>query len=188
MFFCCVTYTGCDVPLRIVYQRKYSFDGISLNLMDLSRIQCAARFVEVLWFLAHLIFSVTTITIAPSIGSRMVRGGGGPRNMKYKGPPMAAIFFMTSFNRDRGGGHGPPGPPLDPQLTPLTSPLTPTPDPCLRPTTSPTGWWEQEQSSGLRYAYGLLVTDVLKRRAEASITREACAEFCLNQETYWRTR
>ena len=32
----------------------------------------------------------------------MVRGGG-PRNMKYKGPPMAAIFFMTSFNRDRGG-------------------------------------------------------------------------------------
>ena len=31
--------------------------------------------------------------------------------MKYKGPPVAAIFFMTSFNRDRGGGHGPPGPP-----------------------------------------------------------------------------
>ena len=37
-------------------------------------------------------------------------GGGGPRNMKYKGPSVAAIFFMTSFNRDRGG-HGPPGPP-----------------------------------------------------------------------------
>ena len=37
-------------------------------------------------------------------------GGGGPRNMKYKGLPVAAIFFMTSFNRDRGG-HGPPGPP-----------------------------------------------------------------------------
>ena len=36
--------------------------------------------------------------------------GGGPRNMKYKGPLVVAIFFMTSFNRDRGG-HGPPGPP-----------------------------------------------------------------------------
>ena len=36
--------------------------------------------------------------------------GGGPRNMKYKGPPMAAIFFMTSFNRDRGG-HDPLAPP-----------------------------------------------------------------------------
>ena len=43
--------------------------------------------------------------------------GGGPRNMKYKGPPMAAIFFMTSFNRDRGGGMAPLAPPLDPQLT-----------------------------------------------------------------------
>ena len=36
--------------------------------------------------------------------------------MKYKGPPVAAIFFMTSFNRDRGG-HGPLGTPLDPQLS-----------------------------------------------------------------------
>ena len=35
----------------------------------------------------------------------MVRGGGGSRNMKYKGPPMAAIFFMTSFNRTGTGGH-----------------------------------------------------------------------------------
>ena len=35
-----------------------------------------------------------------SIGSKMVRGA---RNMKYKAPRMAAIFFMTSFNRDRGG-------------------------------------------------------------------------------------
>ena len=34
----------------------------------------------------------------------------GPRNMKYKGPPMAATFIMTSFNRDRGG-HGPLGSP-----------------------------------------------------------------------------
>ena len=50
-----------------------------------------------------------------SIGSRMVRGGG-PRNMKYKGPPVAAIFFMTSFNRDRGGAMAPLAPPLDPQL------------------------------------------------------------------------
>ena len=37
--------------------------------------------------------------------------GGGPRNMKYKGPPMAAIFFMTSFNRDRGGAMAPSAPP-----------------------------------------------------------------------------
>ena len=33
-------------------------------------------------------------------------GGGGARNMKYKGPLMAAIFFMTSFYRD--GGAWPP--------------------------------------------------------------------------------
>ena len=32
--------------------------------------------------------------------------------MKYKGPPMVAIFFMTSFNSDRGACP----PPLDPQL------------------------------------------------------------------------
>ena len=52
-----------------------------------------------------------------SIGYRMVRGGGGARNMKYMGPPVAAIFFMTSFNRDRGGGGmAPLAPPLDPQL------------------------------------------------------------------------
>ena len=38
-------------------------------------------------------------------------GGGRARNMKYKGPPMAAIFFMTSFNRDGGGRHGPLGHP-----------------------------------------------------------------------------
>ena len=47
-----------------------------------------------------------------SIGSRMVRGGGA-RNMKYKEPPMAAIFFMTSFNRERGAMAPCP---LDPQL------------------------------------------------------------------------
>ena len=35
--------------------------------------------------------------------------------MKYKAPRMAAIFFMTSFNRDRVG-HGTLGHPLDPQL------------------------------------------------------------------------
>ena len=29
-------------------------------------------------------------------------GGGAARNMKYEGLPMAAIFFMTSFHRDRG--------------------------------------------------------------------------------------
>ena len=26
--------------------------------------------------------------------------------MKYKASPVAAIFFMTSFNRNRGGGGG----------------------------------------------------------------------------------
>ena len=40
--------------------------------------------------------------------------------MKYKGPPVAAIFFMTSFNRDRGGAMAPLAPPLDPQLVSLT--------------------------------------------------------------------
>ena len=43
------------------------------------------------------------------------RGRGGQRNMKYKAPRMAAIFFMTSFNRDREGGMA-PWLPLDPQL------------------------------------------------------------------------
>ena len=32
---------------------------------------------------------------------------GGSRNMNYKAPQMAVIFFMTSFNKN-GGGHGPP--------------------------------------------------------------------------------
>ena len=27
---------------------------------------------------------------------------GGSRNIKYKAPQVAAIFFMTSFNRERG--------------------------------------------------------------------------------------
>ena len=36
---------------------------------------------------------------------------GWARNMKYKAPRMVAIFFMTSFNRDRGGDHDPPCPP-----------------------------------------------------------------------------
>ena len=44
-----------------------------------------------------------------SIGSCKVRGGA--RNMKYKGPLMAAIFFMTSFNRDRGAMTPLPPPP-----------------------------------------------------------------------------
>ena len=43
-------------------------------------------------------------------------GGGEPRNMKYKAPRMAAIFFMTSFNRDRGAWPLAPPPPPDPQL------------------------------------------------------------------------
>ena len=42
--------------------------------------------------------------------------GGGARNMKSMGPPLAAIFFMTYFYRARGGGvlawppRHPPGP------------------------------------------------------------------------------
>ena len=35
----------------------------------------------------------------------MVRGGGGgARNIRYKGPAVAAIFVMTSFNMERGEG------------------------------------------------------------------------------------
>ena len=59
---------------------------------------------------------VQQIYIHISIGSSG-RVGGGPRNMKSMWPPLAAIFFMTSFYRTRGG-HGPlaPPPPLDPLL------------------------------------------------------------------------
>ena len=45
----------------------------------------------------------------------MVRGGGA-RNMKYKAPRMAAIFFMTSFNRDREEPWGPAGSAAEIQL------------------------------------------------------------------------
>ena len=41
-------------------------------------------------------------------------GYGGPRNMKSMWPPLAVIFFMTYFYRDREG-HGHLGP-LDPLL------------------------------------------------------------------------
>ena len=41
--------------------------------------------------------------------------GGGPRNMNSMRPPLAAIFFMTNFYRNRGGPC-PPRPPLDPLL------------------------------------------------------------------------
>ena len=37
--------------------------------------------------------------------------GGGARNIKCKAPQMVAIFFIASFNRNRGGGHGPLAPP-----------------------------------------------------------------------------
>ena len=33
---------------------------------------------------------------------------GGPRNMKYKPPCAAAIFFWPIFYRPGGGGHAPP--------------------------------------------------------------------------------
>ena len=36
--------------------------------------------------------------------------GGGSRNMQYKPPRVAAIFFWPIFYRP-GGGHGPLGPP-----------------------------------------------------------------------------
>ena len=35
---------------------------------------------------------------------------GAPGNMKYKAPEMVAIFFMTNFNRDRGGDMAPLAP------------------------------------------------------------------------------
>ena len=40
---------------------------------------------------------------------------GGPRNIKYKPPRIAAIFFLTYFYRP-GGGAWPPWPPPDPLL------------------------------------------------------------------------
>ena len=40
-----------------------------------------------------------------------VLSGGGARNTKYKAPQVVAIFFMTSFNRDRGRGAWHPCPP-----------------------------------------------------------------------------
>ena len=46
-----------------------------------------------------VIFYMTIFFYKPSIGSRIVReGGGGARNMKYKAPQVAGIFFMTNFN------------------------------------------------------------------------------------------
>ena len=51
----------------------------------------------------------------PALDPAWLEGGGGARNMKYKGPSMAAIFFMTSFNKD-GGGMAPWPPPPDPKL------------------------------------------------------------------------
>ena len=43
------------------------------------------------------------------------RLSGRARNMKYRAPQVAAIFFMTSFNRDRGA-IAPLPPPPDSQL------------------------------------------------------------------------
>ena len=49
----------------------------------------------------------------PGVGSSGSRnfGGGGPRNMKYKAPRTAAIFFWPIFLQAGGGGHGLLGPP-----------------------------------------------------------------------------
>ena len=49
-----------------------------------------------------------------SSGSRNF-GEGGPRNMKYKPPCMAAIFFWPIFT-GQGGGHGPLAQPPTPGL------------------------------------------------------------------------
>ena len=49
------------------------------------------------WSNVHLLKFV----MLDSIGSRIVSGWA--RDMKYKAPQVAAIFFMTSFNRDRWG-------------------------------------------------------------------------------------
>ena len=53
--------------------------------------------------------------------------GGWARNMKYKGPTMAAIFFMTSFNRDRGA-MAPLPPPGSAAVASLLASYQPLPD------------------------------------------------------------
>ena len=41
---------------------------------------------------------------------------GGAKNMKYKPPRLAAIFYDYFFKGRGGGGHGPLAPPLVPLL------------------------------------------------------------------------
>ena len=58
----------------------------------------------------------TTVASSTSSGSRNF-GEGGPRNMKYKPPHSAAIFFCPIFTGRGGGGMAPLAPPLDPLLS-----------------------------------------------------------------------
>ena len=49
---------------------------------------------------------------------------GGARNMKYKPPGTAAIFFYLFFTGRGGGWHGPLGSPLDPLLCMMSQRIT----------------------------------------------------------------
>ena len=64
--------------------------------------------------LLYLIFFFYRFLISTSSGSRNFREGG-PRNMKYKPPCSAAIFFGL-FVQAGGGGAWPPWSTLDPLL------------------------------------------------------------------------
>ena len=54
----------------------------------------------------HCVCVRMCLSVCPASDPGLSGGGGGARNMKYKARRMAAIFFMTSFNRDIGR-HGP---------------------------------------------------------------------------------
>ena len=58
-----------------------------------------------------------TCAVITTVADPETSEGGGPRNMKYKAPRTAAIFFWPIFYRPGGGGPWPPWPPpLDPLL------------------------------------------------------------------------
>ena len=61
------------------------------------------------------LFLLISAAFIRSIGSSGRVGGGGPRNMKSMGLPLAAIVFMTYFYRG-WGTMAPSAPPLDPLL------------------------------------------------------------------------
>ena len=75
---------------------------ISPNLYQVNAVK---TYKHTDWLQAILDIYVAII-VSSSIGSMIVRGEGA-RIMKYKRPWMAAIFFMTSFNRDSGGAWPP---------------------------------------------------------------------------------